>query len=75
MKEVKIEEAKQSNKDLTEDDVRKIVEKIDQSSQPKSSSQDDGGDKTNKGSGNSAKSDKGKSDNANKGNDKGKSKK
>src|SRR3989304_1581947 len=37
MKEVKIEEAKQSNKDLTEDDIKKIVEKIDQSSQSKSS--------------------------------------
>jgi len=75
MKEVKIEEAKQSNKDLTADDIKKIVEKIDQSSQSKSSSQDDGGDKTNKDKGNSAKSDSGKSDNANKGNDKGKSKK
>src|SRR3989304_4664225 len=65
MKEVKIEEAKQSNKDLTEDDIKKIVEKIDQSSQPKSSSQDNGGDKTNKDKGNSgsAKSDSGKSNN------------
>ena len=75
MKEVKIEEAKQSNKGLTQDDIKNIVEKIDQSSQTKSSSQDDGGDKTNKGNGNSAKSDKGKSDNANNGNGNGKSKK
>src|SRR3990172_8472396 len=49
--EKKIEEARQSNVDLTEDDIKKIEEKIDQSSQTKSSSQDDSG-KTNNGKGN-----------------------
>ena len=80
MKEVMIEEAKQSNVDLTEDDIRKIEEKIDQTSQPKSSSQDDGG-KTNNSKGNGgqdsnsskAKSSSDKSNNGNKGgNDKSK---
>jgi len=52
MKEVKIEEAKQSNKDLTEDDIKKIVEKIEQSSQSASAGQDNGSDKASNGKGN-----------------------
>ncbi|MGI0040636.1 MAG: S8 family serine peptidase, partial [Nitrosopumilaceae archaeon] len=61
MKEVMIEEARQSNEDLTEDDVKKIVEKIDQANQSPASGQDNGGTKTNNSQGNG-------NDNSNKGN-------
>jgi len=52
MKEVIIEEARQSNVDLTEDDIRKIEEKIDQSSQLAPAGQDSDGNKASNGKGN-----------------------
>jgi len=62
MKQVMIEEARQSNVDLTPDDIKKIEEKIDQSSQS-AAGQDTGNDKTSNGNGNG-----GNNNNGNKGN-------
>ena len=76
MKEVILEEARQSNVDLTEDDIKNIEEKIDQSSQAASAGQDNGNDKASnsKGNGGNNNSNKGSSnDKGNKGgNDKSK---
>ena len=61
MKEVMIEEARQSNVDLTPDDIKKIEEKLEQSSQT-SEVYGNGNDKTNNGNGNG-----GNNNNGNKG--------
>ena len=68
MKEVKIEEARQSNVDLTEDDIKKIEEKIDQSSQSTPGGQDNGNDKANNDKGNGGNNNSGKGNNSDKGN-------
>src|SRR3989304_4406215 len=62
MKQVMIEEARQSNVDLTPADIKKIEEKIEQSSQS-ASGQDNGSDKASNGKGNG-----GNKNNGNKGN-------
>jgi len=61
MKQVMIEEARQSSVDFTEDDIKKIEEKIEQSSQS-SAGQDNGNDKASNGKGNG-----GNNNNSNKG--------
>ena len=70
MKEVMIEEARQINPSITSDDIKKIEEKIDQSSQSQSAGQDNGGSKANNVQGNS---NTGNSNPGNKGNSSDKS--
>jgi hypothetical protein len=69
MKEVMIEEARQSNSDLTPYDIKKIEEKLEQTNQ-KSNIQDNDSDKTNNAQGNGG---KGNSSNAKNNSDKGNS--
>ena len=64
MKQVMVEEARQSNVDLTEDDIKKIQEKIDQSSQAAMGGGYNGNDKVSS-AGDKAGNEKGNSGNNN----------
>jgi len=68
MKQVMIEEARQSNVDLTPADIKKIEEKIEQSSQSATAGQDNGGDKASGDKGNGGNNSNNKGNSSDKGN-------
>jgi len=76
MKELRIADAKNNNKELTQDDIKKIEQSVENEINSKSQSNTSDA-KSNSSSGQSDKgnSNKGKSDNGNNGNGNGKSKK